>query len=78
EFRGMALLKIFATRARVELERKQAEQALRKSEERLASILTSTMDAIITLDTERRITLFNSAAEKVFRCPAAQMIGQSF
>ncbi|MDS4030993.1 MAG: sigma 54-interacting transcriptional regulator [Candidatus Contendobacter sp.] len=78
EFRGMALLRIFAARARVELERKRAEQALLKSEERLASILASAMDAIVTIDAEQRITLFNSAAEKVFRCPAAQAIGQSF
>ncbi|MFO1423317.1 MAG: sigma 54-interacting transcriptional regulator [Candidatus Competibacteraceae bacterium] len=78
EFRGMSLLRIFATRARVELERKRAEQALRKSEERLASILASAMDAIIALDAEQRITLFNSAAEKVFRCQAAHAIGQSF
>lgn len=78
EFRGMALLRIFATRARVELERKRAELALRKSEERLASILASAMDAIVTIDAEQRITLFNSAAEKVFRCQAAQAIGQPF
>lgn len=78
EFRGIALLRIFAARARVELERKRAEQALRKSEERLASVLASAMDAIITLDSEQRITLFNPAAEKVFRCQAAQVIGQPF
>ncbi len=78
EFRGMALLKIFAARARVELERKRAEQALRQSEERLASVLASAMDAIVTLDAEQRITLFNPAAEKVFRCQAADVIGQSF
>ena len=78
EFRGMALLKIFAARARAELERKRAEQALRKSEERLASILASAMDAIITIDAERRITLFNAAAEKVFRCRKEQAIGQPF
>ncbi|MFZ1643566.1 MAG: sigma 54-interacting transcriptional regulator [Candidatus Contendobacter sp.] len=78
EFRGMALLRIFAARARVELERKRAEQALRKSEERLASVLASAMDAIITIDAERRITLFNPAAEKVFRCQATQVIGQPF
>ena len=78
EFRGMALLRIFAARARAELERKRAEQALRKSEERLASVLASAMDAIITIDAEQRITLFNPAAEKVFRCPAEQVVGQPF
>ncbi len=78
EFRGMALLRIFATRARVELERKRAEQALRKSEERLASVLASAMDAIITIDDEQRIMLFNPAAEKAFRCQATQAVGQPF
>ena len=78
EFKGMALLKIFAARARVELERKRAEQALRTSEERLNGILSSALDAIITIDAEQRITLLNPAAEKIFRCSAKQMIGQSF
>ncbi|MBK8752225.1 MAG: sigma 54-interacting transcriptional regulator [Candidatus Competibacteraceae bacterium] len=78
EFRGMALLRIFAARARAELERKRAEKALRASEERLNSILSSALDAIITLDAEQRITLLNPAAEKIFRCSAERMIGQSF
>ncbi|MDS4020557.1 MAG: sigma 54-interacting transcriptional regulator [Candidatus Competibacter sp.] len=78
EFRGMALLRIFAARARVELERKRAEQALRKSEERLASVLASAMDAIVTIDAGQRITLFNPAAEKIFRCRATQVVGQPF
>ena len=78
EFRGMTLLRIFAARARAELERKRAEQALRNSEERLSSILSSALDAIITIDAEQRITLFNPAAEKIFRCSAQQMLGQSF
>ena len=78
EFKGMALLKIFAARARVELERKRAEQALRTSEERLNCILSSALDAIITIDAEQRITLLNRAAEKIFRCSAEPMIGQSF
>lgn len=78
EFRGMALLRIFAARARAELERKRAEQALRKSEERLASVLASAMDAIVTIDAEQHITLFNPAAEKIFRCRASEVVGQPF
>ncbi|MCH8873879.1 PAS domain S-box protein [candidate division KSB1 bacterium] len=57
-------------------ERKRAEQALRESEERLSHILESAMDAIITINDARRIVLFNEAAEMVFRCPAAEAIGQ--
>jgi PAS domain S-box-containing protein len=57
-------------------DRKQAEAALGESEGRLAGIIASAMDAIITVDTEQRIVLFNCAAEKMFRCPAAEAMGQ--
>ncbi|MFQ5865758.1 MAG: sigma 54-interacting transcriptional regulator [bacterium] len=57
-------------------ERKKAEQALRESEERLSRILESAMDAIITINQDKCIVLFNEAAEKVFRCPSAEAIGQ--
>lgn len=33
------------------------------------------MDAIVTVDENQRIVLFNPAAEKVFRCPATEAIG---
>ena len=67
-----AIMRIFAARARAEFERLRAEQALRDSEQRLASILDSAMDAIVTFDAERRIELFNDAAEKIFGCAAAR------
>jgi len=34
------------------------------------------MDAIITIDEEQVVVLFNTAAEKIFNCPAAEAIGQ--
>jgi formate hydrogenlyase transcriptional activator len=58
-------------------ERVRAEQERRRLEERLARILESAMDAIVTIDVDQRVTLFNRAAEKVFRCSAAEALGAS-
>jgi PAS domain S-box-containing protein len=55
---------------------KRAEE-LRDSQARLAGIVDSAMDAIITVDSGQRILLFNRAAEKMFRCPAGEAIGQT-
>jgi PAS domain S-box-containing protein len=58
-------------------DRLQMETALRESRQRMASILESAMDAIIAIDENMQVLLFNAAAEKMFRCPAAEVIGQS-
>ena len=46
------------------------------AETRLMSIVDSVVDAIITIDHEQRIQVFNAAAERLFRCPAADAIGR--
>jgi two-component system cell cycle sensor histidine kinase/response regulator CckA len=47
-----------------------------RSEKRLAGIIRSATDSILTLDADHRITLFNAAAEKTFRCASADALGQ--
>ncbi len=46
-----------------------------ESEERLQAIIQSAMDAIITLDDQQRVVLFNAAAEEIFCCSGVQAIG---
>jgi PAS domain S-box-containing protein len=75
--RGIAIMRILAARAYAEIERLRAEAAIKEDEERLASILGSAMDAIITFDASRTIELFNNAAEKAFRCRADEAIGRT-
>jgi PAS domain S-box-containing protein len=54
-----------------------ARAALAESRGRLDAIIHSAMDAILTIDDEQRIVLFNAAAEKMFRCAATDAIGGS-
>lgn len=53
-----------------------ARTALGESQARLSAVMDSAMDAIITVDEEQRILLFNQAAEAVFRCPRNEALGQ--
>lgn len=55
---------------------KLAHQAVELAEDRLNRILSSAMDAIITIDEDHRITLFNAGAERIFGCTAADAIGR--
>ena len=49
--------------------------ALRESQQRLSTIVDSAIDAIINIDSERTITLFNPAAESIFACSAEAAVG---
>jgi PAS domain S-box-containing protein len=48
-----------------------------ENESRLNSIISSAMDAIITIDGNQNIMLFNAAAERIFRCSAVEAVGTS-
>ncbi len=56
--------------------RNEAEEQLLISRLRLESIIESAMDAIITVDEEQRVVLFNRAAEQMFGCSTREVIGQ--
>lgn len=55
---------------------KDGREDLRASEERLAAIIGSAMDAIITVDESQKIVVFNRAAENIFGAPVLQVLGK--
>jgi PAS domain S-box-containing protein len=57
-------------------ERRTTELQLRDSEARLDSIVSISADAILSIDEEQRITLFNRGAEQIFGYSAAEVIGR--
>ncbi|WP_395735950.1 PAS domain S-box protein [Prosthecobacter sp.] len=57
--------------------RLEAEEALRGSEGRMASILDALTEAVISVDENQRIVLFNAAAVRMFRLSAAEVRGQA-
>ena len=59
------------------IERHKAEAALHISRSRFAGILEIASDAIIAIDRDRQITLFNQGAEQIFGYLAAEAIGKS-
>jgi len=57
-------------------ERAALQGELAESGEQLHRIVDSAMDAIITVDERQNVVLFNTAAEKIFRIPAAEALGK--
>ena len=57
-------------------QRRAADLALHRVEAQVGSIVESAMDAIITVDDDQTIVLFNAAAEKVFGHPRSAVLGQ--
>ena len=60
-----------------ELQREQRlDQALREADDRYRRTIDSVMDAMVSVDSEHRIILFNPAAERMFGIPAGEALGK--
>jgi PAS domain S-box-containing protein len=57
-------------------DRSKAGMAILESRRRMEGIVQSAMDAIITIDEQQRIVLFNPAAEKVFGISSDEILGK--
>jgi PAS domain S-box-containing protein len=57
-------------------EQKRSTRAVAESRARLIGIVESAMDAIVTVDSDQRIVLFNAAAEAMFGHPVSGIIGK--
>jgi two-component system, cell cycle sensor histidine kinase and response regulator CckA len=55
----------------------ERNEELNQSKNRLAAIINSSLDAIVGVDQDHRITVFNPAAEALFECPAEQALGSA-
>ncbi len=69
------ILRDVTERIRAEQALRQANETLRESEARLDATVRSAMDAIIAIDEDQKIVLFNAAAEAMFGSPAGEAVG---
>ncbi len=58
-------------------QRKMAEEALRRSEEKYRELVSTSADAIVTIDQEMRIVLWNHGAKRIFGYTEAEILGQA-
>lgn len=56
--------------------RKAAEEAARRSEARLEGIISMAADAIISIDEQQRIVMYNEGASRIFGWSSAEAIGK--
>ena len=73
---GLAILRIFAARARAELDRLHVEQALRESEARFRDLYDEAPVAYLSVGTDARIHQANRQATALFGSPLDHLLGR--
>jgi len=58
-------------------QRKLAEEALKRSEEKYRELISTSFDGIVSTDSQMRIIIWNRGAERIFGYKAQEMLGQS-
>jgi PAS domain S-box-containing protein len=71
------ILHDISLRLKAQKESEGMRMALDATQARLGAIVDSAMDAVITVDEEQKIVLFNRAAEQLFRVQRDAMLGAS-
>ena len=61
---------------RLAAEARAARRELENVSARVGGVVESAMDAVISIDEDYRVVLYNAAAERVFRWPRAAVLGQ--
>jgi diguanylate cyclase (GGDEF)-like protein/PAS domain S-box-containing protein len=74
---GILILVLMGRNAKVEARVTRRTLELKASEERFRGLVESAPDATVIVDSDLRIGLVNSQAEKMFGCSRAELIGQS-
>jgi PAS domain S-box-containing protein len=75
--RALDVMRVFAARAVAELERQRVLDALHTREQQLQHIIGDASDGIICYDGTGTLLVFNSGAERILRCSAADALGTS-
>lgn len=74
--KGKSLEYVLVRTIRYAIGRKQTEKALARNENLLRTIINATKEAMLSIDDEGLVNLFNPAAENMFGRKKAEMLGQ--